>query len=273
MLITYGFIYRIKLFFSQIGYKPQNQVTEEQLYEQLFLGLSFLKSFSDMSSLIMEYQYCNKHLAKINKMLNSSKKRELFDDTIFKKNDLYDKFDEQTNIVITNIINKKDKQYTIFNPFNEQEEWFYDVEKKHNRFILYTDSTFVGISKENYFSINHLNGSAIIKLKLEVNDNGDFLFINSIKNSSFEIRNEDGFIELYDLDNSTEESVATICSDIYTEKKDNRGIQTIWMDEEADYELSLLLTLGVAELTYNYFKKMQRRINMMRYMTMKNLSR
>ena len=44
------------------------------------------------------------------------------------------------------------------------------------------------------------------------------------------------------------------------------------MDEDADNELSILLTIGVAELTYNHFRKNDRRLNMMRYMTLKNLS-
>ena len=49
--------------------------------------------------------------------------------------------------------------------------------------------------------------------------------------------------------------------------------KVIWMDEDADYEFSILLALGVAELTYNHFRKINRRLNMMRYMTLKNLQR
>ncbi len=271
MFITYGFIYRIKLFFSEIQLKVDKQVTMEQVYEHLFQTLSLLQSIEDMSNLFIEYQYSVKKLAKINRMLKSPRKRKMFDDTKFKKKDLLKKFDETINIVITNILNKKNSKYTIFNPFNEKEDQYYDVQKKRGKFILFSDSIFVGVSKENHFLINNLDGDTVIKLKLDVNKDSDFIFKNNVKDSIFEIRNEDGYIDLYNLTTNTDESTTTISSDIYTEKKDDCGIQVLWMDEDADYELSILLALGVAELTYNHFRKINGRLNMMRYMTMKNL--
>jgi hypothetical protein len=271
MFITYGFIYRIKSFFSEIQLKVDKQVTKEEMYEHLFQTLSLLTSIEDMSYLFIEYQYCIKKLSKINRMLRLPRKRNMFDDTSFKNKDLLDKFDETINIVVTNILNKK--TYTIYNPFNEKEDQYYDIQKKHKKFLLFSDSVFVGISKENYFLINDLDGNTVIKLKLDVNKENDFLFKNNVKDSIFEIRNEEGYVDLYNLSKNTEESITTISSDIYTEKKDDRGIQVLWVDEDADYELSILLTIGVAELTYNHFRKIDRRLNMMRYMTLKNLSR
>jgi len=273
MFITYGFIYRIRLFFSEIQLKVDKQVTKEQMYEHLFQTLSLLKSIEDMSNLFIEYQYSVKKLSKINRMLRLPRKRKMFDDTKFKKKDLLEKFDETINIVITNILNKKNSKYTIYNPFNEKEDQYYNIQKKHGKFILFSDSMFVGISKENRFIINDLDGNTVIKLKLDVNKHSDFLFKNTAKDSIFEIRNEEGYIDLYNLSKSTEESNTTLSSDIYTEKKDDRGIQVLWMDEDADYELSILLTLGVAELTYNHFRKTSRRLNMMRYAVLRSLSR
>ena len=273
MFITYGFIYRIRLFFSEIQLKVDKQVTKEQIYEHLFQTLSLLTSIEDMRYLFIEYQYSVKKLSKINRMLRLPRKRKLFDDTKFKRKDLLEKFDETTNIVITNILNKKNSKYTIYNPFNEKEEQYYDIQKKYGKFTLFSDSMFVGISKKNHFLINDLDGNTVIKLKLDVNKDSDFIFKNSVKDSNFDIRNEEGYIDLYNLSTNTDESTTTISSDIYTEKKDDRGIQVLWMDEDADYELSILLSLGIAELTYNHFRKINRRLNMMRYMTLKNLQR
>ncbi len=273
MFITYGFIYRIRLFFSEIQLKVDKQVTKEQMYEHLFQTLSLLTSIEDMSNLFIEYQYSVKKLSKINRMLRLPRKRKMFDDTKFKRKDLLEKFDETINIVITNILNKKNSKYTIYNPFNGKEDRYYDIQKRHGKFILFSDSMFVGISKENHFLINDLNGNTVIKLKLDVNKDSDFIFKNNVKDSIFEIKNEGGYIDLYNLSRNKEESTTTISSDIYTEKKDDRGIQVIWMDEDADYEFSILLALGVAELTYNHFRKINRRLNMMRYMTLKNLQR
>jgi len=111
--------------------------------------------------------------------------------------------------VITNILNKKNSQYTIYNPFNEKQEQFYDIQKKHGKFSLFSDSLFVGISKEDQFIINDLNKNLIIKLKLKINKNHEFLFENRNKNSNYEIRNDEGYIDLYDLSQNTEESVTT----------------------------------------------------------------
>src|SRR5690554_5597456 len=271
MFITYGFIYRIKLFFSEIQLKVDKQVTKEQMYEHLFQSLSLLTSIEDMRYLFIEYQYCVKKISKINRMLRLPRKRKMFDDTRFKKKDLLEKFDESTNIVVTNVLNKKNLTYTIYNPFNEKEDQYYDIQKRHGKFILFSDSMYVGISKKNLFLINDFNGKTVIKLKLDVNKDSDFIFKNNVKGSIFEIKNEGGYIDLYNLSRNKEESTTTISSDIYTEKKDDRGIQVIWMDEDADYEFSILLSLGIAELTYNHFRKINRRSNMMRYMTLKNL--
>jgi len=270
MFITYGFIYRIKSFFSEIELNVDKQVTEDQIYEHLFQGLSLLKSIDDMRYLFIEYQYCIKKIAKINRMLRIPRKREMFDQTKFNKKDLLNRFDETSNIVITNILNKKNSQYTIYNPFNEKQEQFYDIQKKHGKFSLFSDSLFVGISKEDQFIINDLNKNLIIKLKLKMNKNYEFLFENRNKNSNYEIRNDEGYIDLYDLSQNTEEPVTTISSDIFTEKKEDRGIQVIWMSEEADYELSILLAIGIAELTYNHFKKSKRQLQMMTYMMLKS---
>lgn len=130
MFITYGFIYRIRLFFSEIQLKVDKQVTKEQIYEHLFQTLSLLKSIEDMSNLFIEYQYSVQKLSKINRMLRLPRKRKMFDDTKFKRKDLLEKFDETINIVITNILNKKNSKYTIYNPFNEKEEQYYDIQKK-----------------------------------------------------------------------------------------------------------------------------------------------
>jgi len=43
MFITYGFIYRIKLFFSEIQLKVDKQVTKEQMDEHLFQSITLLK--------------------------------------------------------------------------------------------------------------------------------------------------------------------------------------------------------------------------------------
>jgi len=270
MFITYGFIYRIKSFFSEIELNVDKQVTEDQIYEHLFHVLSLVKSIDDMRYLFMEYQFSIKKITKINRMLRIPRKREMFDQTKFKEKDLINKFNETTNIVISNILNKKNSQYTIYNPFVEKQEQFYDIQKKHRKFSLFSDSLFVGISKEEQFIIKDLNGNLIIKLKLKINTENDFLFMNHNKNSNYEIRNDEGFIDLYDLSLNTEESVTTISSDIFTEKKYDRGIQVIWMDEEADYELSLLIAIGIAELTYNHFRKSKRERQMMTYMMMKS---
>lgn len=64
MFITYGFIYRIRLFFSEIQLKVDKQVTKEQMYEHLFQTLSLLTSIEDMSNLFIEYQYSVKKTIK-----------------------------------------------------------------------------------------------------------------------------------------------------------------------------------------------------------------
>lgn len=84
-------------------------------------------------------------------MLRLPRKRKMFDDTKFKRKDLLEKFDETINIVIANILNKKNSKYTIYNPFNEKEEQYYDIQKKHGKFTLFSDSMFVGISKKIIF--------------------------------------------------------------------------------------------------------------------------
>ena len=98
MFITYGFIYRIRLFFSEIQLKVDKQVTKEQMYEHLFQTLSLLQSIEDMSNLFIEYQYSVKKLSKINRMLRLPRKRKMFDDTKFKKKDLLEKFYVRTYI-------------------------------------------------------------------------------------------------------------------------------------------------------------------------------
>lgn len=86
---------------------------------------------------------------------------------------------------------------------------FIIFKKKHGKFVLFSDSLFVGISKEDQFIIKDLNKNLIIKLKLKINKNHEFLFENRNKNSNYKIRNDEGYIDLYDLSQNTEESVTT----------------------------------------------------------------
>nr|WIF88291.1 hypothetical protein QOL21_07505 [Acholeplasma laidlawii] len=53
---------------------------------------------------------------------------------------------------------------------------------------------------------------------MKINTENDFLFMNHNKNSNYEIRNDEGYIDLYYLSQNTEEPVTTISSDIFTEK-------------------------------------------------------
>ncbi|MDY0278227.1 MAG: hypothetical protein RBQ97_09115 [Acholeplasma sp.] len=265
MFITFIFIYRIKLFFSQIGLSVRDNLTKDDLYESFKQTIARVNSVSDINELVLELFYCYKKIRKINKMLSLVKKRAIFDDIKFSKKELYGREKEDINIVVTNALDNKINQFRIFNPFfeelNNKELTIYP---KRSKFQLFTDSDYFGIHSGQHFHVYSKDKVKVMDIILKERKE-EFTFINRIKQSGFRLMNDNGFIKIVDNEVNEEEEIAIISSDILAEKVTDRTTQILWLMDEGYFEISVLVCIAISLLTSNYFRTMKRRNQMIMY--------
>lgn len=265
MFITFSFIYRIKLFFSQVGLPVRDNLTKDDLYESFKKTIVRVNSVADINELVLELFYCYKKIRKINKMLSLVKKRAIFDDIKFNKKELYEREKEDYNIVVTNALDSKTNQFRIFNPFFEEMNYKeLTIYPKRSKFQVFTDSDYFGVHAGQHFHVYSKDKDKVMDIIMK-DKNEDFLFINRTKQSQYKLMNDNGFIKILDNEVNTDEEVAIISSDILTEKMTDKTTEVLWLMDDRYFEISVLVCIAIGLLISNYFKTMKRRNQMMMY--------
>ena len=252
-MVTYKFIYRIKIFFNTIKYKPENQFDIDDLFNKLIVQVLKCTDVYDINNLFLEYSYCKKKRKKINKMLNNRKK--VFFEEIKDKLEInfYCKENSSGNYIITSALSRKRKRIDLLS-FDDGN--IYRVKRKGNKYYLFKDYEYYLVHKFGRAFI-YCNKERRIKIIYK-----KYLF--SIKSKLFNLSIQESDYGYDIIDNNIIENdkvIAMFDTDILDSKKNfaTSLIETF----EGDIEINLLVGLASVFLIQDSIELIKRRKMMM----------
>lgn len=216
MFTTKRFIYRVSLFFSKIGLKVKEQVTQELIYNKLQQTVLSMVYVDEVNDLFIDYKYVCKRMNKINTMLQKPTKRMYFDEFFKMHKSSYEKYDNDYNIIVTNALYDSRKIFSIYhaNDDNQSIERIY-AKIKGSIVQIFSDSNFHGVKSGLNFSIYATKERKLIQMTIKSGKDGLY-YVNKLKKSSFIFEKDKGDVKLYDSNISMTEEVSIISSDIVT---------------------------------------------------------
>jgi len=255
MFITYGFIYRIKKFFCQIDLNVEDNITIDIIYEHLIQTVCKIQSVIDVNKLICDFLYCNKKIKKIKRLLYKKNKRIYFDGITFKKSDLFKRNKQGNNIVVTNALDNRSKEFQIiFQSSDDTSETLVLTTKLGwSKIKIFSDYKYYGVLSGDHFKIYTSDKTKILDI---VRDKDELTFHNIIKKSRYQLINDEYFIDLIDNEESDEE-FATISSDILKPKVTDKSTQVLWLFDDDKFEISVLVCIAITLLTKRYYIRLK----------------
>ena len=180
MFITKRFIYRVSLFFSKIGLKVKEQVTQELIYNKLQQTVLSMVYVDEVNDLFMDYKYVCKRMNKFNTMLQKPTKRMYFDEFFKMHKSFYEKYDDDYNIIVTNTLYDSRKLFSIYHANDNQ-----SIERIYTKFKgsivqIFSDSNFHGVKSGLNFSIYATKERKLIQMTIKSGKDGLY-YVNKLK--------------------------------------------------------------------------------------------
>jgi len=271
-MISFKFIYRVKVFFKQIKLNINDNIEIDVIYDYLLRSLLRIKYVIDINDLIVEYLFCRKNMKKIKKMLLKVNKRKVFDYIDIESDQLKERFDEDSNIIITNCFGKKSRDYDVIDSEDNQGVLAFSVIRLKKNYFVFSDYSFYGKRKGNYFDIYDKSNTLIIKVKLEKKKD-NLYFVNRLKKSNYAFVTNNGYLDVFDNLINEKEEIGTLSNDILADKLFKKTTASLWLYDNNYYEIMVLIAIGINTLVSRYFKIQQDKQYAMMSISLQNLRR
>lgn len=268
MVFSRRFIENLKLFFTQIQLDINNEISSDTIYYKMVVTSMKIKDLSSLHYFYRDYFYFDKRIKRIKRVLNNQKKRQYYENIQVLKSDLYETHKKYSSTIITNVLSKNRKDFIVFDEaFESKSNHASYVERKGSKYIIFSDGDYYGVDRGKKFSIYTNNGNEIVRLKYRDRYDLSEPLVNLIKNSDIQVDEEEGFVEIYDLTLSEEESISFLAHDIWSKKEHDIASCVAVFDDYNYLEITALIAIAMIRLTSDHFKAFEARRNAIKYST------